>query len=324
MSFVDEAEAQSVVEQLRTSADSINWVAFDFVSNDQVKIASKGSNGLEGLQQHFKDDSTNYGVLNVELSVEGALVNKFIFIVWVGPEVKPAVRARTTQHKLPIYKFVNTVLQLGGEFQATSREELTLDLVKGKLLGTRVASENAVEGESLKSKGAGASEKFTIDKEEEVKAALEELRTRDHATNWIRFGYEAGKEDVVYMISKGSGTVDSFVAELSDDVVEYIFYCLKVTEAGATHLKYIAITWVGCNVKPLHKARSSQHRWHLYNFAKLTVQMAGEIQILTRSDLNEDMLKEKLSGSKDLAIRSEAALRAAALADEKKKTRCTS
>jgi len=74
----------------------------------------------------------------------------------------------------------------------------------------------------------------------------------------------------VNVLDKGEGEFDALYAKLKDDEVVYATLGLNVIDEGVLHLKYIFITWVGSSVKPLHKARSSQHRVLIYNFANVS------------------------------------------------------
>jgi len=69
------------------------------------------------------------------------------------------------------------------------------------------------------------------------------------------------------------------------------------TEGYAT-LKFVFVTYVGAQVKPLHKARSSQHRVALYNHAKKFVQLAAELQALSKEEVTEEALQAKIVGSR--------------------------
>jgi len=58
------------------------------------------------------------------------------------------------------------------------------------------------------------------------------------------------------------------------------------------------IAWVGPDVKPLVKARSSQHRLALYNYMKNIVKVTAELQVLSQAEINLDVIHEKLSASR--------------------------
>ena len=80
--------------------------------------------------------------------------------------------------------------------------------------------------------------------------------------------------------------------------------------------KYVFISWVGTKVKPMVKARSSQVRVALYKYTKVVqsslvssspthpyyfvqnyLQLAAEIQALERSEISEELIKQKLNAT---------------------------
>jgi hypothetical protein len=318
--FTNEEQAKEAINDVRNDATETNFVCFGYDESDKIALLKKGSNGLAGAQELANDDVVVYIVLTVPMAVEGTILVKYIFITWIGPNVKPFVRARSSQHKLPFYKFVNTLLQLGGELQALQKEELTEELIKKKLLGTRVLSEEGVASDNLRSKGTGASEKFQFEDEAAFISLLEKLRDPKNPLSWIKLGYKEGSEDLS-IESSGNNSVDEFAGSLGDEEVHYVLFGMKVKDEVnyATHVKFVCITWVGPDVKPLHRARSSQHRNSLYQFSKKYLQLAGELQVLNRADLSETKLLEKLAGAFTQTGRTEEELRAAAELDAKKK-----
>lgn len=70
-------------------------------------------------------------------------------------------------------------------------------------------------------------------------------------------------------LSKGNGGLDEIDHLLTPDSVVYIIFGHVAEDAEYSVIKFIFITWVGPKVKPMHKARSSQHRVSLYNFTNV-------------------------------------------------------
>eukprot|EP01102_Stenamoeba_stenopodia_P012614 TRINITY_DN4006_c0_g1_i1.p1 TRINITY_DN4006_c0_g1~~TRINITY_DN4006_c0_g1_i1.p1 ORF type:complete len:672 (+),score=214.46 TRINITY_DN4006_c0_g1_i1:55-2016(+) len=320
--FVDEAAAKAAYEDLRNDKSSTNWVIVGYAegNTEQVNVLEKGEGEFDALYAKLKDDEVVYATLGLNVIDEGVNHLKYIFITWVGSSVKPLHKARSSQHRVLIYNFANTVLQLSGEYQALTREELTEELLKQKLTGSKVAGESqAGDATVLKSKGAASSETFHFENEEAAKAAVQGVRSNTEL-KWVVFGYESGKEDVVQILAQGQGGVSTWENKLADNEVIYVLSGVNVDAADyANQIKFILITWVGPNVLPLHKARSSQHRVQIYNYAKQFIQLAGEAQFLNKSEVTEQALQEKLLGARAQESKSEDELRKAAELDAKKK-----
>jgi hypothetical protein len=81
-----------------------------------------------------------YAVLAVyddESEAEGYATLKYIFISWVGPDVKPTRKALSSQHRVLLYNYAKKHLQLAGELQALAHEEISESILKAKLKGVR-------------------------------------------------------------------------------------------------------------------------------------------------------------------------------------------
>eukprot|EP01100_Stratorugosa_tubuloviscum_P014705 TRINITY_DN800_c0_g2_i1.p1 TRINITY_DN800_c0_g2~~TRINITY_DN800_c0_g2_i1.p1 ORF type:complete len:654 (+),score=357.56 TRINITY_DN800_c0_g2_i1:152-2113(+) len=315
--FIDEAKVRTALENVRNDQNPTNWVIFGYPEGvqDQVDVVETGENGFLGVEERLNDDIAFYAVLSVPIVDHGASVIKYIFFAWVGPNVKPAPKARSSQHRVVIYNFAKTVLQLGGELQFFNREEFTLESIVSKLSGARKTEVEFESADIARAKG-GSSEKFQFESEDLTKSSIQSLRS--NAGSWIAFGYSENSE-IVKILATGNGGLTNFVNLFTEEHVVYVLLALPVQELDIIHIKFIFITWVGPNVKPMHKARSSQHRVQIYNFAKGIVQLAAEIQFLTLAAVSEQALLDKIAGSRTQAALTEEELRAAAETDLKKK-----
>jgi hypothetical protein len=156
-------------------------VAFGYEEDSEdIVVLGTGTEGLETLEKFFTPDAVVYAVLGVyddEAEVEGYATLKYIFISWVGSNVKPTWKARSSQHRVLLYNYVNVSippiifanyificgcmfcvikvflflslslsffltttqkhLQLAGELQALAREDISETLLKAKLKGVR-------------------------------------------------------------------------------------------------------------------------------------------------------------------------------------------
>jgi len=214
---------------------------------------------------------------------------KFILVTWVGPNVLPLHKARSSQHRVQIYNYAKQFIQLAGEAQFLTKSEVSDQALQEKLLGAR-ALESKSEDELRKAAELDAKKKqqapTTPTKPQEefktpltdeagVKGLLEPMSKNASDINWISFGYEKDgnkKEPAVVVTSKGTGHLEEVLPLLHDDEVVYVIYGHVAEDSAVEYstLKYIFVTWVGPKVKPLHKARSSQHRVALYNFINVS------------------------------------------------------
>lgn len=103
------------------------------------------------------------------------------------------------------------------------------------------------------------------------------------------------------VIGSGSGGYGELEHFFTDDEIVYGVLGLEVAdEDGGSEYKttkYVFISWVGPKVKPMTKARSSQVRVAIYKYAKNFLQLAAEIQALERSEISENIIKQKLNAT---------------------------
>jgi hypothetical protein len=80
----------------------INWMIATYENGDinkPIDLIAKGSNGVEGLKEHLKQDSISYGLIRVVDKIDGLPTVKFAYIDWIGPNVSVMKKAKTATHK---------------------------------------------------------------------------------------------------------------------------------------------------------------------------------------------------------------------------------
>ncbi len=91
----------------------INFVAqralFDY-QDDKIGLKATGAGGLESVSPLLPEDGVAYFVLNVDVKDQdegGELFsnNKNIFVTWVGTKCKPMTKAKSSQHRRPLYQY---------------------------------------------------------------------------------------------------------------------------------------------------------------------------------------------------------------------------
>lgn len=86
-------------------------VAFGYEGeSEDIIVLGNGTEGLASLEKFFTPDSVVYAVLAIyddESEAEGYATVKYIFISWVGPNVKPTWKALSSQHRVLLYNYVN-------------------------------------------------------------------------------------------------------------------------------------------------------------------------------------------------------------------------
>jgi len=111
---------------------------------------------------------------------------------------------------------------------------------------------------------------------------------------WVHITYVDGKKDQVYLKSTGKGGLQTLKNELEDDKISFCVVTFQVTETTTTTTKYILLTWVPENTKPLQKARSGSHRSELADWIITILPFHSHYQANTMDDLTEEGVLFKL------------------------------
>jgi len=234
-------------------------------------------------------------------------------VIWVGPSVKPSVKAKSSQDRLALSKHVNRTLPIHGELQASAGlDEVNLGDILDKLRGARTQTEGLPQaqkfaavkkgdGEKKEAKPVVADVKVNFGDENDVKSNLEDLRLDSTPTNWVTFGYKDGSPNIV-VLAKGSGGLPEFKGtQLKDDEANYTIYRINIKEGDGQRysvVKNILVAWVGKNVKPTQKAKVSQDKLLLYNYSNKFLGLHGELQAAQPDDVSDENIIEKLSASR--------------------------
>jgi len=176
------------------------------------------------------DEAVVY-VLYSASSNEGSYATvKNILVTWIGNKVKPLHKARSSQHRVTLYNYINKSLQLAAELQIAGHvEEFTDAKITEKLTGSRALSGSTQKLEKSGSSGTFASPskvktdtkkeiKLEFVNEDEMKAAVASVRNDSDPIDWVVFGYEGDK---VKVLGKGDGGVARAAEHLHDDKLAY-------------------------------------------------------------------------------------------------------
>jgi hypothetical protein len=304
--MAEEAEAKRLVEDLRgkASTGAGEWLLLGYkdAADANVTKLARGSGGVDTLRKHFSDDALAYGVLLAPFTDPDSnyTTNKFVFISWVGPAVKPMIKAKSSQQRFEIYQGLKPELQLAAEFQVLSADELSDQLITAKLAGTRAAnlSEAPAAGASPAPTSSSAAKakplEFGLADEGEVKTALKELQTGK--CEWVAFGYK-NNADQISLLARGSGGPDQAAVHFSPASLAYAVFAVKESDEEYATVKRVFVSWVGASVRPTEKAKSSQHRLPLYKYINAEVALAAELQAEVLTEVTPALLRQKISGA---------------------------
>ncbi|KAJ1897692.1 hypothetical protein LPJ66_003212 [Kickxella alabastrina] len=110
MGLCDAPEIREAYEDVRNDDTQTNWMLleFDENKNNVLKVGNKGSDGLDELKKHLKDNSAAFGYIRVPMSNdELSLRIKFVFLVWCGTNAGIMRRAKLSVQKAEVTKVIS-------------------------------------------------------------------------------------------------------------------------------------------------------------------------------------------------------------------------
>lgn len=129
---IDDAVTQAIAE-VRSDETQIDWCVGSYAENNAKKpivLTGKGTDGLKGMVDLLKNDVVAYAFLRVQDEVDGISTVKFVFIQWVGENVKPMTKGKISTHKSTVEKAFHPAHVT---IYATVLGELSEDLILSKV-----------------------------------------------------------------------------------------------------------------------------------------------------------------------------------------------
>lgn len=92
-------ELQEAIGNLRSDSSDISWVLATF-ENGNIKspltLAGTGSGDIEEFKECLQDDQVMYGLYRTKDVLDGIKTIKFVYIYWIGDEVKPMTKGKVS------------------------------------------------------------------------------------------------------------------------------------------------------------------------------------------------------------------------------------
>eukprot|EP01113_Clastostelium_recurvatum_P047677 TRINITY_DN8543_c0_g1_i4.p1 TRINITY_DN8543_c0_g1~~TRINITY_DN8543_c0_g1_i4.p1 ORF type:complete len:340 (+),score=39.21 TRINITY_DN8543_c0_g1_i4:96-1115(+) len=291
------------VQRLRDPTSGITRLVITYAADGKLDVADAGSGSIIDLVPRFTSDSIVYVVLAVQPEGEGGYtMPKFIFLSWSGPHVAPMKRARSTPHRLELYDKINALINLSGEIQFTDTAEISDRVLLTKLKATKAEGSSPSKMVSAPSSSGSHALKLVdpADFEKHMRGLVTALPLPG-AGDWILLSYVG---DALSIVNTGHGGFSEVVNHLHEDQASFVVMKVVLVDAAATSSddisyrthKNIFLSWVGPNVKPVPRAKSSQHRVPLYQAIGVYMPMHGEVQAMQKEDVSDAILNKITKG----------------------------
>ncbi|XP_048776315.1 uncharacterized protein LOC125680661 [Ostrea edulis] len=310
--FVDGANFVEAINSVRNDNTDDRYVLVEHVEENPNKLTVlRTGQDPADIVNYLEESQAMYALARYESTFDMSNTIKFVYFRWMGDRIPVGKKGRygvvhgSIEEKFnPFHLVVET----------SSREDFDTDKIlqqleentgkKSKVLETKTPEmqERGFTNSQLPQKKAPQSAVAApgvakiggrIDITSDVMCAIGDVRKDDNDTRWMLAEYETSKGPVT-CTGKGSGDISELKEMLDDAKVMYGLYRVTDTVDDITTVKFVYIGWVGCNVKPMMKAKISTNKGIIEeNFAPFHVNIfATEL-----SDLSEKIAMDKVTAA---------------------------
>eukprot|EP01088_Endostelium_zonatum_P018391 TRINITY_DN5889_c0_g1_i1.p1 TRINITY_DN5889_c0_g1~~TRINITY_DN5889_c0_g1_i1.p1 ORF type:complete len:327 (+),score=88.36 TRINITY_DN5889_c0_g1_i1:43-981(+) len=279
VNLVNAAEIKAALAELNDTSSPVNWVMLGYGNGkNDVVLVEKSTSGVSGLHEYLKQESANskiYFILVELIAVTGDDYNptKNVFITWIGKKVEAGIgKARSSQHRAELVHIIKDTAPVSCEYQTETAAEIQHDLIAQAITRLRpaYATTKVDEGaarKNLSKGGTGITSKLKVQNEDEVRAALRDIKG-DSSEKWLILAYVEGQKETIELVKTGSGGLDTLAQEFPKDKVYFCFVNFQQDAPGTREKlnKFVLVSMVGNGVKPIVKARSAGQRQDVQDF----------------------------------------------------------
>jgi len=144
MADVKDPSINEAYLEVRNDKSNTNWLLLDYESeqSDKLKLTQTGTGDLSELREALDDSKASYAYARVSYSNDKESTReKFILVVWIGPNCKVMRRAKISVHTAD----VKTVLRVYSiEVAAREKDDLKQDPIVVRLRKAGGASYDGV------------------------------------------------------------------------------------------------------------------------------------------------------------------------------------
>jgi len=137
LKFVDEDASFNAIKLVRKDDDPADFVLFAYENDNPstclLRLVASGSSGIQGIANAIENpnNATYYGLLRVnDVVVHSTKTVKFVFIIYMGEQIKTIQRAKLTTHKGSAQSMIG---QVHCDLFAVKLGELTQERVMEKV-----------------------------------------------------------------------------------------------------------------------------------------------------------------------------------------------
>jgi len=300
VNIVDRDELARVLKALGNVDDPTNWVLLGYgEGKNDIVVVNSGSGGIDEFKAHInQDDKIFFGLLETMVAGDEYNTVKRVLVTWIGSSVPAGLaKARAAGHRTELKEVIKEWVSVASEYQTARIEDINFDNIAQTLTRMRPSyhtSTHATTERKQMSEGKhGTSSKLIVLDEDTAKAGLKQIF--DGTADWAMLAYVEGREDEVELIETGTGGLEALKERFPTNRIYFVMLSLKMPTGINTEsvTKYILLSLVGTQVKPLQKARSGGQRKEIQEFIQTVLPVNAHYQPGGPSDLDKHNLLTK-------------------------------
>ncbi|KAI5453913.1 hypothetical protein NCC49_004908 [Naganishia albida] len=133
MADVKDPAIAEAYEKVRSDKDDETWALFDYQDekSNKLQLTETGTGDIAEFASKLDNGRASYGFVRVKYSNdEHSTREKFVFVIWIGPDVKVMRRAKVSVHAADVKSVIRSFSM---EIKASSLDELKEDTVVNQL-----------------------------------------------------------------------------------------------------------------------------------------------------------------------------------------------
>ena len=237
---------------------SINYILFRYTdAPNEIEIEKLGEGGLEELKELLFNDKIQFSVVQENLTSEYSVTSRFALLQWIGQDVPAGMmKARASSHRNELITFCKKILPIGGELQASSKEEITENSVNSSFGSNNKSDSNQNNNKTgsvgdMRGGRGRVLETLRYSNEEQISQILKQIHSGE--LSWAILAYSQTEAGVIELVESGQGGAEELAKRYPTN---RIFFC-PISVPIKPNNKYALVTCVGNSVPPLQKARCS-------------------------------------------------------------------
>eukprot|EP01134_Creolimax_fragrantissima_P001696 CFRG1696T1 len=310
----NESDLLDAIAAVRSDSNPANWVVAGHAGKpDQIELVGSGTGDLDELKAALQDDNVCYALFRFGEKVDVSSTVKFLFVHWEGPDMSFVKKGRygivrgdiTDRFFSPAHvdvigltdknELTSACLQTKGNIDrvlenvADKQERSFSSIVLPNMTPTAV--DNRERTFQVKNTATANND---IQFSDDLKAAVADIRNDESSTQWVIAAYadNDARKPRVTLFAKGSDGVTEMASKLDSSMVMYAFCRVQDVYEGIKTVKFVYVQWIGSDVNPMMKARTSVHKGAVHSVFEpfhVSFQGVGEV-----SDISEGIVAEKI------------------------------